>query len=245
MFDRIAIVAAMESEIGFLRKAVASSDRTGSRCVVGDLGSKTVVLLRAGVGPQKTTRRLTETKAVHDVQCVLSIGCAGALSPDIGVGSIVISEKIIDDTKNGQTYHPSPELITKARDNCETLKIPFHLGATVSTSNVAASPEEKADLAAKYGVVAVDMETAKVAEWAHGRGIPMLSIRAISDGSADSIPPEIGTIFDPNGKLRPAKALSLFATKPGLMLELLRLKKKFDSSIGTLEKIVMPLLHTI
>lgn len=235
----------MESEIGFLRKAVASSGKAGSRCVVGDLESKTVVLLRAGVGPEKTTRRLAETKAIHDVQCVLSIGCAGALSPEIGVGSIVISEKIIDDTEDGQAYHPSPELITKARENCEILNIPFNLGATVSTSGVAASPEEKADLAAKYGVVAVDMETAKVAEWAHGLGIPMLSIRAVSDGAADSIPPEIGTIFGPNGKLRPAKALSLFATKPGLMPELLRLKKKFDSSLGALEKIVMPLLHNI
>jgi len=235
----------MESEIGFLRKAVVSSDKTGSRCVVGDMGPKTVVLLRAGVGPEKTTQRLAETKALHDVQCVLSIGCAGALSPDIGVGSVVISEKIIDDTEDGQAYHPSPELITRARDTCEALKIPFYLGATVSTSRVAASPEEKAGLAAKYGVVAVDMETAKVAEWAHGLGIPMLSIRTVSDGVADSIPPEIGAIFGPNGKLRPAKALSLFATRPGLMPELLRLKKKFDSSLDMLEKMVMPLLHNL
>ena len=245
MYSRIAIIAAMEGEIGFLRRAMAPPDLTREKCVVGTLGAKTVMLLRSGVGPQSTTRRLAEATRLSAPQCVLSIGCAGGLSPEIGVGDVIIPDRIVDDSSDETAYTPSSGLIQIARDCCAELSLRFHSGTTVSTAEVAATAEAKKNLATKHGAVAVDMETAQVAAWAKSVGAPMLALRTISDNSNERIPPEISTIIDPHGKLRPAKALALFARKPKLLAETARLKRNLDRSLQALEKIVLALLRRI
>ena len=245
MFRQIAIVAAMEGELGFLRRAMSPPDQTGAKCITGRIGSKTVTVVRSGVGPLSTAGRLAEIPEPGEFDCVLSIGCAGALSPSLNIGDVVISEKIVDDTSPGSSYLPAAELVSIAKNCCEEYGFTAHSGTTVSTSEVAATVEAKEGLAEKCGAIAVDMETAQVAVWAARLGLPMLAMRTISDTSVDRIPPEIGEIVDRKGKLRPARAISLFARKPGLAFEAARLKRNLDSSLGTLGKVVLALLDRI
>ena len=245
MFQRIAIVAAMEGELSFLRRAMSPPDRSREKCFAGMIGSKSVTVMRSGVGPVSTARRLAEISGPDEFECVLSIGCAGALSPSLKVGDVVIPEKIVDDTSPGASYAPSADLVDIAKTCCGECGFPYHSGTTVSTSEVAATVEAKEELAAKCRAVAVDMETAQVVAWADKLGTPMLALRTISDTSIDRIPPGIGEIVDRKGKLRPAKAISLFARKPGLVFEAARLKKNMDSSLETLGKVVLALLDRI
>ncbi len=245
MFDRIAIVAAMEREIAFLRSEMNPPDLSRDKLVSGTIFSKAVLLLRTGVGPQKTARRLEEVTEPHNLQCVLSIGCAGALSPDIKTGDVVISERLIDDAEGGRVYRPSPALVETAEECCKRLGLPFHVGGTASTPNVVATAPEKKNLAVKYGALAVDMESAQVAAWAEKIGIRMLSVRTISDSSADRIPPEAAAIFDRNGKIRLLKAFAFCVGRPRLFLELLRLKSGFDRSIDVLEEVMIALLRSL
>jgi len=245
LYDPIAIAAAMESEISFLRGAMIPRSTKKDRFVVGTIGPKTVMLLRTGVGPARTAQRLSEITGMHSPQCVLSIGCAGALESHIHAGDVVISEKVISDTSEGDEYSPSFELRNAAKDCCERLKLPFHSGNTVTTSHVAATPEDKKRLAEKHAALSVDMETAQVAAWAHKLDIPMLSVRTISDSSEDTLPAEIALFSTADGRLRPSKALTLLARRPALFMELLRLKRNFDRSLGVLEKIVLMLVRSI
>ena len=240
--DCIAVVAAMESEIAFLRTLITPPSRTTDKYVTGKIGPRTIMLLRAGVGPQKTLRRLTETKWMHEPQCVLSIGCAGALSPELGPGDTIIPEKIANDTDAGRILLPSPELIEIAKECCKTLGLSFHSGTSVSTSTAAATIEQKRRLASQYGAVSVDMESAQVAEWAEKANVPMLAIRTIADALGDNIPPETGALVDARGRLRLKRAFSLILSRPGFLLEILRLKRKLDRSLDILAKIVTALL---
>ena len=235
----------MENEIGFLRRALVPPSRTKDRYAAGTIGSKNIMLLRTGVGPQKTTRRLSETAWERSPQCVLSIGCAGALSPDMRVGDVVIPEKIIADSQGGNPCFPSPDLVETAKDCCTKLKLPFHPATTVSTPEVVATPEKKKELAIRYDAVAVDMESAQVTAWAEENGVPALTVRTISDAADDRIPPEISGIVDTKGNLRVRKALALFASRPGLFFEVIRLKRNLDRSLKTLESIVTALLRNI
>jgi adenosylhomocysteine nucleosidase len=245
LYHTVAVTAAMEREISFLRSAITPPDHTGARFVVGTFKSKAVLILRTGVGPLKTVRRLPELTKAHCPQCVISIGCAGALHPDMGVGDVVIADSLVDDADGGQTYHPSTSLIETAKNCCKKLRIPSHTGRTVSTAIVAATPEDKIRLAGKHGAIAVDMESAQVAAWAENCRIPMLSIRTISDSSADRIPPELASVVDQTGKILLPKAARLFIRRPGLLLNLIQLKSKFDISFGNLEKAVMTLLEEL
>jgi adenosylhomocysteine nucleosidase len=208
----------------------------------GTIGSRTIMLLRTGVGPQKTQRRLIETEWGHRPQCILSIGCAGALSPDLKVGDAIIPERIINSRNIERRLVPSPDLIEAARNCCKELGVPFHSGATVSTPNVAATRGQKKVLAEESGAIAVDMESAQVAEWAEECDVPMLAIRTISDALGDGIPPEASTIVDTRGRLVVRKLLVVLLSNPLLFIELLRLKRNLDLSFSTLEKIVKGLM---
>ena len=235
----------MEREIAFLRSAITPPDLTKAKLIVGTFNSKTVLLLRTGVGPLKTSQRLPELTKGHLPQCVISIGCAGALRPDMRIGDVVLSERLIDDTSEGRTYSPSASLVEAAKECCKKLGIPFHMGSTVSTATVAATPEDKDSLARKHSAIAVDMESAQVAAWAEKLRISMLSIRTISDSSADRIPPELSSVVDQNGKILISKALRLFMGHPTLLFTLIRLKSKFDRSFDNLEKVVLMLLKRL
>ena len=54
----------------------------------------------------------------------------------------------------------------------------------------------KAALSSSSGALAVDMETAAVAEACHAAGVPMLAVRAISDTAATSLPVPFDDWFD-------------------------------------------------
>jgi len=239
----------MEGEIAFLRRAITPPDRTKKGCVIGTIGSKSVMLVRSGVGPENTARRLADATNDFEPECVLSIGCAGALRPGIGVGDVVVSGRIVSASAEAaaetEEYSPTPELIAIAKARCDELGYRFHSGTTVSTPTVAATARAKEELASKYGAVAVDMETAQVAAWAQKMGADMLAVRTISDTASHRIPPEIGTILDNKRRLRPLKAISVFAAKPGLLVETIRLKRNLDRSLKALSEVVTALLERI
>ena len=243
MFDCIAIVAAMENEMSFLRRAMTPPDESRDIFVVGKIGRKTVMLVKSVVGPASAARRLAETTYPQMPQCVLSIGCAGALSPNLTIGDTVIAEKIVDDAAYEESFAPAPELTAIATLRCEELGFPFHSGTTVSAPEVAATVEAKQRLAAKHGAIAVDMETAQVAAWARKIGAPALALRTISDTASDCIPPEFENLVDrKTGRLRPVRAAAVFSRKPKLLPEALRLKRNMERSLEVLAEIVPSLL---
>lgn len=210
---------------------------------MGTVGSRSVLLLRTGIGPSKTAVRLGEIKEPYP-SCVLSIGCAGALDPDVRPGDVIVPEKIID-ARGHHAYTPAPELVSTARNCCATLGLAFHSGSAVTTSEAATTEEEKKALAAGYEAVCVDMETAQVAAWAQPLGIPMLSIRTISDALGDRLPPQMTSILDAHGKLRLGRAVPVFLRQPALAVELFRLKAKFDHSIRVLAGLVTSLIPNL
>jgi adenosylhomocysteine nucleosidase len=236
----------MEGEMSFLRRAMTPPDKSRDIFVVGKIGRKTVMLVKSGVGPASATKRLAETKYPQTPQCVLSIGCAGALSPELAVGDTVIAQKIVDDADDDESFAPEPELTAIAAACCEQLGFPFHSGTTVSAPEVAATVEAKQRLAAKHGAIAVDMETAQVAAWARKMGAPTLALRTISDTASDCIPPELGGLVDSKtGKLRPARAAAVFSRKPKLLAEAMRLKRNMDHSLEILAQIAPALLSRL
>jgi hypothetical protein len=87
------------------------------------------------------------------------------------------------------------------------------------------------------------MESAQVASWAVGLGIPMLAIRVISDLAEDCLPPEMAGLFDRNGKIRMRQSAKVFVSTPSSVLSLYRFKKKFDRSMLVLARIMLPFLE--
>jgi hypothetical protein len=85
------------------------------------------------------------------------------------------------------------------------------------------SPEEKAELFARSGAGAIDMESHAVAEVAAARNVPFLVIRAIADPAKRRLPPWLSAVIGTDGRPLPRPLLAGLAAHPGDLAALLRL----------------------
>ena len=106
---------------------------------------------------------------------VIAAGYAGALDPALAVGDLVLGENFSD-----------PALAASARALLAGERL--HVGQITSQGKVAETAAAKAALAAETGAVAVDMETGWIAEICREMGIPLLSLRVISDAAGQDFP---------------------------------------------------------
>ena len=86
--------------------------------------------------------------------------------------------------------------------------------------------DEKEQLAAEFGAVACDMETMAVAQVCRRRQVRFLSVRIISDGLDDRLPPEVEHMLDQQslaGKL--GAATRAVFQRPGSVKDMWKLRE--------------------
>jgi adenosylhomocysteine nucleosidase len=147
-----------------------------------------------------------------DAPLVVSAGVCGALDPRLRPGDLVIPDRVIDAVGVAHPLAPTHHRAAVARAGATV-----STGLLVTTREVVATPETKAALFARSGAVAVDMESAIIAERAAQSGYPALVIRAVSDDAGQSLPPELTRLVTREGRLRLAGALALSVTRPGML----------------------------
>ncbi len=164
--------------------------------------------------------------ALHgDIKGVISFGLAGALSPLLKVGDIIIGESVqvfrprarhgaLAVGRGSNPGEPSAGAGSRASEGrrgeivrCEeawrvalAAKLPdAHQGPVVASETIVESPERKAALYAKTGALAVDMESAVAARFAQARKLPFAVLRVISDDANHVLPPAALTAMKPDG----------------------------------------------
>ncbi len=123
------------------------------------------VVVVGGVGAENSRRAAQQLLLLHPLTALISVGYAGALSPDLGVGDVVVDTTVA-------------EWQQRARAAGATL------GGVTTAASVITSRAERAALAASTGAVAVDMESAAIAEVARVAGLPFASVKAVTDTTA-------------------------------------------------------------
>jgi adenosylhomocysteine nucleosidase len=175
MKKRIAIIGAIKDEIAGIKNRMRIDDTlrwpTGN-AFVGEWQGVPIVLVRSGMGRDRARRALTEIAGKYDLECVISIGYAGALDPALQVGELVVADQVIY-CETLKSYLLDEELIGAMPEACR--------GTLLTVDNVVATPPEKEALREKYSAVAVDMETSALAEEAETQHLPFASVRAITD----------------------------------------------------------------
>ena len=154
--------------------------RRGSLPVfVGALGEKQIAVCHTGVGAESCRERITDFLKNHQPKYLISSGFAGGLDPVLKVGDLVLAENFTD-----------PTLLAKA--HLQNVRV----GKLTTQPAVAETVTDKAALASQTGAFAVDMETATISELCALHGVPMLSLRGISDSAADDLPVSFSIWFD-------------------------------------------------
>jgi adenosylhomocysteine nucleosidase len=180
----IAITFALPAESQeFLRSLTNKSrdDRNGIRIIRGKVDDRTIEVFHTGVG--KNVCRQHMAKFLHDqhFDYLISAGFAGALNDQLQLGDLLLA-------KNFSTVRP--------QEGFSLSSLQIHMADLLTVTALIDSCEERNKLALVSGAVAVDMETEFIARACAVHGIPVLSLRVISDTPKDLFPAPANILFD-------------------------------------------------
>jgi adenosylhomocysteine nucleosidase len=147
-----------------------------------------------GIGGENAERAARQLIAAG-VGALLSWGVAGALDPGLACGTVVLPTEILHGSqaragaplRRFETYRTWRERLAGALLGHARLAA----GALLTSPVPVAAAGLKARMFEETGAVAVDMESAAVAEVAADHGLPFVALRVILDTARDSLPESI------------------------------------------------------
>jgi adenosylhomocysteine nucleosidase len=180
-----------------------------------------VLVAATGDGPQEAARVAAILCARYRPALLIGVGVAGALTPDLGVGDLVVAFRVLDCA--GETPPPHAVLVVQA-----AAKPGARQGTLLSVDRPVVTAAGKAALAGQLGVgsAAVDMESAAWARAAAAHGIPCLFLRAVSDTADEELPGYLTECMDGDGGIRRSAVALRALAQPGSIPVLLRMRRR-------------------
>jgi adenosylhomocysteine nucleosidase len=193
----------------------------------GAIDDRAIEVLHTGVGEKLCRHRLA--KFVQDARfdCLISAGFAGALNDELRVGDLLLAKNFstieLSETRSFLSSFP----VRKA----DLLTLPAMID----------SREERDHVARTSGAAAVDMETEFIARICAEQGVPLLSLRVITDGPRAPFPAPAHVLFDiEHQRTHMAAPTMFFLTHPNRIPRLIQFARK----IGHARKILANALVT-
>jgi nucleoside phosphorylase len=173
---------------------------------------------------------------------LLSVGFAGALCEELGVGSVVLGNELL--------VFPSGS--PRGPEECARLTLAdskrveaFRRGVGISGVRVATleGRRTKAELHPFFldAPTIIDMESAFVASEAFNAGIPFLCLRSVSDALEDEIDFDPAEISDAFGKVALGKVLKAIGGRPGLLRSFFALWRQSEAAAHRLAEVLAAL----
>jgi nucleoside phosphorylase len=222
----IAVTFALPAESQeFLRSLGSKSqvNRNGIRTIRGRSDHRAIEVLHTGVGEKvcrqrvakflSTIGRIRRGEEDQQLDYLISAGFAGALSDDLQIGDVFLA-------KNFSTVDLSetPALLSGS---------PIHIADLLTVPALIHSREERNKLGLTSGAAAADMETEFIAHACSARGIPLLSLRVISDTPHHLFPVPANVLFDiERQQTRILKLATHLLANPGRVPHLVRFAKQ-------------------
>jgi adenosylhomocysteine nucleosidase len=176
---------------------------------VGRQGRRRVRVVLVGPGATALDA-LDRALGASRPEAVLAAGLAGGCAPGVASGDIVVGDPVGLPGPTSGWGRPDERLRTRAVDALGAAGLRYRVGPLLTVDHVVATSADKARWWATHGAVAVDMESAHVLAWAERVGVPALAVRAVADGPADEVPPELLATVGEEGRLRAAGVAALF-----------------------------------
>ncbi len=186
-----------------------------------------------GIGPQRAARA-AESLLARGASALLSWGTAGALAPELLPGSLVLPRVIT--ASSGDLFHVDSEWRARAI-GCLQGRLAISDDPIVESQTVVTGIADKAQLFARAGAAAVDMESGVVARAAARAGVPFLAIRAIADAANTGIPADVLNMFGAHGEWRFSAVVPAVLRRPSVVADCLRLWRDVRAAYGSLRQV--------
>lgn len=191
----------------------------------GVLNDRRVLLAANGAGPKLAAQALeVAIRAItaaelqsSALEAVASVGYCGALDPSFEEGQILVASEV---------RSPAAENVYSAVEvECAR---PFTTGVFVSQDRVAGTSDEKTRLREKFSAIAVEMEAFGIAARAKRAALPFACIKVVSDRAGESFKIDLNESRSADGRISRGKIVFKAVSRPGLIPELVRLRRRAD-----------------
>ncbi len=204
MDSAILLVVALAAERTALQSALEArrKGRLGGRPVVrGRLAGRDVLLVQAGIGPDRARETVVAASREFRVRAAWSLGFAGGLGEGLQSGDLVYPSRVLDDgdPAGGLMETPIPQAAVSSALRGAGLSV--ESGTLVTVGTAVSTPDAKRTLGRRTGAIAVDMEAAAVARAAHALGVPWAALKVVVDPVDESLPPFLAACATPAGDL--------------------------------------------
>lgn len=150
-------------------------------------------------------------------EVVVSTGVCGGLDPSLSAGDIFVATSV-----NGR------------KTRLPATGASFRSGPLISIDRVADTAEEKG-LLFRAGAMAVDMESAAVADFATSAGAVFYCVRAVSDVAGESFAVDLNAARTSDGRFSKAHIVCQALRRPvAIVPELVRLRRNAESAARAL-----------
>jgi nucleoside phosphorylase len=208
----LAFVCAMPMELKPLTKrlGLVKGEIGGVALRTGTLDGHPVVGFSTGMGTKLAAEHIDRLLAAVRPERVVVFGITGAVENQTPIGTVMMPALVIDhDTGRTHEHLPPGGEVTKG---------------ALWTTNIITPPSDLPGLV-EQGVIALDMETAAMAQSCEREGVPWSVHRAISDHPSDDIDQEAFQVMNMDGTLNLGKAVRYFARHPIKSLGMAKLAK--------------------
>lgn len=199
--NKIGIIVAMEEKLEAVLNIMNNIEQKeiyGISVQIGKIEQKEIAVVKSGVGKVNAARVTQILIDKLNVKSIINLGSAGALSPLLNIGDIVIGEKLIQHdfditafdhdkgyiTGVGDYIYSDIELIEKFKKAANNLKEKDYKIKTgiIATGDIFCTDiEMKNKIYSKFDADCVEMEGAAIAQVCYLDNIPFIVIRSISD----------------------------------------------------------------
>ena len=174
-----------------------------------------VRLAPIGPGAGRLAERWPVLLAGLDRPLVVSAGVCGGLDPALRTGDVVVPDQVL--SPGGDRFDRDLAMAGAGT--------PASRGRLVTVRQVVETPADKAALRARTGGVAVDMESADIADAATRACLPWTVVRGVSDAAGETVPRALLGLMGTDGRLRLAHLGVLRLGRPQNLLRALGLAR--------------------
>ena len=229
----IAVTFALPAESAeFLRRLGNKSriNRNGIIIIRGTIDHRSIEVIHTGVGEKICRECIAKFLENQSFEVLISAGFAGSLNHQLQVNDLLVA-------KNFSTVdlkHPSLSNVSIYPANMLTVPAPIDSG------------EQRETIARESGATAVDMETGFIARACAAHGIPLLSLRVITDTPTQPFPAPPSVLFDVELQRTRITALArFFLANPRRIPGLVQFAKRIARTRKTLAGALVEIVRTI
>jgi adenosylhomocysteine nucleosidase len=221
--ETIGLIAAMSQESDALLRCIGKREPTRLgpfRCFRFQFSDHNCLLVTSGMGLQRAAQATQALLEAINPHFLVSFGIAGAVHEDLQIGDVVVAWKtcLLEKGVPGH-FWPLAALSEAAWEATAQALQPRGARLVHGTAITTRGSQVILQQTQELPNPVLEMETAGIAQVAAGKRIPLLSLRAVSDGPRAPIPFDLAALMDEEANLRIGKLIRMILRQPRILLQ--------------------------